>query len=373
MLTVYLLLAFIVSVITSIVGLPWLLRLAKRRGLYDMPNKRKVHHNKIPRIGGMIFFPSVMMASLAVMLLEVIQKDGPQTVKVTTLIILSGVVMIYLIGVIDDILGLNARFKFMIQFIAAAMMPFCDLYIDNMSGLFGVYGLPIYIAWPLTVFVTLLLVNSMNLIDGIDGLSSSLALIALIVFIPSFLGVRSTACAILAISLAASLIVFMYFNLYGNELKGTKTFMGDAGSLILGYTMAFLVIKYSTNTAAQAIWNIEPVVMSFTLVLIPIFDLVRVAFTRLFQRKSIFAADKQHLHHLCLDAGMSMRGTLRFIISLQLLFCVINLIIFYLHINVNILVLTDILIFALVTYILSHRRKPQPAPIAPPDPIPPST
>lgn len=350
------LVAFGVSLVCAIVGMPWLLWLCKKRGLYDIPNERKVHHNNIPRLGGIVFFPCMLLGMGASMMLHSFLYGGQEEIKVSTLVILAGIVLIYLIGLLDDVLGLNAKLKFTVQFVAALLMPLCNLYINDLNGLFGIYDMPMYVAWPVTVFVTLLIVNSINLIDGIDGLASSLSMVALLAFLVLFAGMHVYGYAMLILSLMAALLVFMYYNMMGSVERGTKTFMGDAGSLILGYTLAFLVIKYSMDNIQALPQRDHAFATAITFVVVPVFDLVRVAFTRLFQHKSIFDADKQHIHHLFMSAGVSMRRTLLCIVVLQLFYCVVNLSLCAVDTNINIILSVDIVIYALVILKVTHSK-----------------
>ena len=354
MLYLYLVIGFVVSMATSMVVLPWLLHLSKKRGLYDIPNERKVHSNKIPRIGGMIFFPSVAVAVIVLLFLENNFSDSPDMVRLTSVIVMVGVSLIYFIGVVDDIFGLGAKFKFGIQMIAAAVMPACNMCIDNLHGLFGIYELPLFLAWPITMFIIMLVVNAMNLIDGIDGLSSSLAVVALVSFTILYVGIGAYVCGLLSVSLLGSVLVFMRYNVFGDERKNTKVFMGDAGSLILGYSFAVLFIKYATHFYVS---SAESMAVSFSLLTVPVFDLVRVAFVRLFQGKSIFAADKQHIHHICLDAGMTMRRAVAVIVALQLTIIIVTAAMSHVGIDINLVLFADILIFASAILTLKNFSK----------------
>ncbi|MCF0193639.1 MAG: undecaprenyl/decaprenyl-phosphate alpha-N-acetylglucosaminyl 1-phosphate transferase [Bacteroidaceae bacterium] len=334
--------------------LPWLLRLSKKRGLYDIPNERKVHSNKIPRIGGMIFFPSVAVAVIVLSFMENVFSESPDMVRISTVIVMAGVSLVYFIGVIDDIFGLEAKFKFVVQMIAAAVMPACGMYIDNLHGLFGIHELPIFFAWGITIFVIMLVVNAMNLIDGIDGLSSSLAVVALISFTVLYAHIGAYGCGLISVALLASVLVFMRYNIFGDENKNTKVFMGDAGSLILGYTFAVLFIRYATHTYVA---SPSAMSLSFSLLTVPVLDLVRVAFVRLFQGKSIFAADKQHIHHICLDAGMTMRRAVVVIVALQLTIIGVTAAMSHHGVNINLMLVVDVLIFASAIIILKNFRQ----------------
>ena len=337
--------SLIISAVATYLFMPWLLRLCKRRGLYDMPNERKVHHNKIPRLGGVLFLPCTMIGiGFSMMMMQFIHLELP-VFTLSTILIMVGVFLIYLIGLIDDILGLPARFKFLIQFIAALFLPICNLYINNLYGLFGLYEIPMWLGYPLTIFICLLIVNSINLIDGIDGLASGLSIIALLVYSLIFLFLGATHYAMFTLGLMGAVMVFFYFNMFGKVEDSTKTFMGDTGSLILGYGLSYVAFKLAMKNDAVLPYRPDALLMSFSLLVVPAFDLVRVALMRMKHGVSIFHADKTHLHHKFLAAGFSMHRSLVCILGIQIFFCIFNLLSSHLGMSFTVIVLLDILFF----------------------------
>ena len=353
----YPLLALIVSLLFTCIAMPWLLKFCKKRGLYDVPDERKVHANNIPRLGGSLFVPAMLVGMSVALFFMNQQPDGLPFIKVSTFLIFTGILIIYLIGLLDDLLGLPARFKFIVQFIAALFLPCCGLYINNMYGLFGLYELPMYIAYPITIFLNLLIVNSINLIDGIDGLASGISVIALIAYLILFTALGVVSYTVFAAALIGAVLVFMYYNLFGNIEKGTKTFMGDTGSLILGYALAYLTIKYAMYNPNVLPDRPYALIMAFTFLIIPVFDLTRVAFSRLFNRKSIFHPDKTHIHHLCMQTGLSMRWTLVTILCLQIFFVLINYIFTRIYLPSTLILLIDIALFATFIIVVKKHSK----------------
>lgn len=321
----YFLISFLVSMAFTFVGMPLLLHLCKVRGLYDMPNDRKLHSNKIPRLGGVFFAPAMLLGLMAALAYMLWNNGSLPTFGGPTLFVSIGLFLIYLIGLIDDILGLNARIKFAVQFVSALLMPLCGLCLNNLYGLFGIYELPLYVGYPLTVFVSLLIINSVNLIDGIDGLAGSLSLISLGALALFFYDIQVVTYTIMAGGLMGSVLAFLYYNIWGRVERNTKTFMGDTGSLILGYALAFLCIKHAMHNPGQLPYRPDALMISYTLVLVPVFDLIRVAICRLLQGKSIFHADKTHIHHKLMAAGLTMHQALIAIIALSLFFIGINM------------------------------------------------
>lgn len=341
----YPLIAFLVSLVVTTVGMPLLLRLCKSRGLYDMPNERKVHHNCIPRLGGAFFAPAMLLGvvvAFAVMLLMGIHLPE---FGAPSFFILAGIFLIYLIGLVDDVLGLNARIKFFVQFVSALFMPVCGICLNNLYGLFGIYELPLWAGYPLTVFVSLLIINSINLIDGIDGLAGCLSFIALGIFAYLYYSLDVLSYSIMAMALMGTVLAFLYYNMFGKVNRNTKTFMGDTGSLILGYALSFFAIKLAMDKEPLLPYNPDSLLVSFTLLFVPVLDLIRVAIMRLLRGVSIFYADKTHIHHKLMATGLSMHGTLVAILSLQLFFIGFNFGARKMCLGTGWIMLMDILLF----------------------------
>ena len=349
--------SFFVSALCAALIMPRLLLFCKRRGLYDMPNERKVHTSKIPRLGGAVFMPCAMIGiAVALIIMMLLNLKLPEFTA-SSMLICIGIFLIYLIGLLDDVLGLSARVKFVIQFIASLFLPICNLYFNNLYGLMGIYEIPMWVGYPLTIFVCLLVVNSINLIDGIDGLASGLSLIALGAFTVLFYRLNTPNYALFSMGLMGAVIVFFYFNMFGNVEKCTKTFMGDTGSLILGYGLSYLAIKLAMDNDAVLPYRPGALLMSYSLLLVPTFDLIRVALCRLKKGVSIFHADKTHIHHKFLNAGFTMRRSLFMILGLQLFICVLNVVLYRMAFSVSVIVLLDIIIFSLVQFWLTMLAK----------------
>ena len=354
----YPLCAAICSLVATFIMMPSLLDICKRRGLYDMPNERKVHANKIPRLGGVVFAPAMLIGiCITLGIMTFVKSTDLPTFKMSTLTILSGMFIMYCVGVLDDVLGLNARFKFFIQFIAALFMPHCGLYLNNLYGFMGIHELPFWAGYPLSVFISLLVVNSINLIDGIDGLASGLGLIALSVLLVAFYDLHVIAYTIFTAALIGTIVAFMYFNLFGKVERNRKIFMGDTGSLILGYALAFLIFKYAMYNPQVLPYRADALLIAYTIVIIPTFDLIRVALSRLKNGVSIFHADKTHIHHKFMAAGCSMRTSLWLILGAQVLFCLANGLMYTFGVSSTIIVACDVLAFCALNVYLNTRIK----------------
>lgn len=320
----YIIIAFAVSLIFSLIGTPLVIQLCNKHRLYDEPGKRKMHKQAIPRLGGILFMPSLGMGVSIAMMAMYGNSQKEFEINVSTVFMVAGALIIYLIGILDDLNGMKATQKFFVQTVAALVFPLCNLMINNLHGLFGIYEIPIWVSYPLTVFVILLIVNAMNLIDGIDGLSSSLAIIILGTFAYLYYNLGFMLFCLICTSLAGAILAFFVYNFYG-QIDKTKIFMGDTGSLFLGYVIAYMSIKFQmTNDNAGFIYREEALLISFTLIFLPCIDVIRVAIQRKLNGKDMFNADKSHIHHLIMQMGLSMHQTLLVILLLFLSLCLIN-------------------------------------------------
>lgn len=312
--------------ISAIVGLgliPQILRLCKRKGLYDLPDERKVHSNAIPRLGGVSFVPALFVSIGCLIGFMDLSSSGFVFDK-WIIFFLCGLVIMYLVGLADDLVSVPAVHKFMVQIICGIVFPLSGLLINNLYGFCGIYELPTWFSWPLTVFVAVFTMNAVNLIDGIDGLAGSLSLVASIIL--GFLFVREgfPVYALFAFALVGALLAFLRFNVWGRSDKNTKIFMGDTGSLTLGYILSFFCIRYAMNDSALMPYREHALLTTFTVLAVPALDVLRIVFLRLRTNKPLFKPDKNHIHHKFMQVGCSPRGSLLIILFIAVFFCILN-------------------------------------------------
>ena len=352
----------IAGFVTAGMAMPFLLKYCRVKGLYDMPDARKVHKNAVPRLGGIVFMPAMLVGLLLYFCIDSNGFQGHFTLRTSSVLMAVGALLIYIIGILDDLICLKAIHKFMIQFVAAAVLPFCWLHINNFYGLFGLYELPFWFSYPFTIFVILLVVNSINLIDGIDGLASGLCICILAVYVYLYLQMDFTILyAAGAAGLLGTLLIFFGYNVFGNAQKHTKIFMGDSGSLFLGYALSYLSIKFAMCNPAVMPYRDYALLLPYTLLIVPTFDVVRVAIARKLAGKAMFDPDKTHIHHKVMDAGFNMRQALCIILCLFFLFCIINYTLYVYEIPATLIVVVDVLIFTsfiiLMNKLAEIRRK----------------
>ncbi len=345
--------AFILSAICGFIFTPAILRYCKDKNLYDIPNSRKVHHTLVPRLGGISFLPSMILAFILALLLLGNQAQARKVeINLWSLYFMISLMLIYATGIIDDIIGLNANIKFVMQIIASSILPLAGLYINNLYGLFGIYEIPCFIGIPLTVFVIVFICNAMNLIDGIDGLCASLSFIALAGFIFCFLREGLFVYGVLIAGLMGVLIPYLYHNVWGKVENNSKIFMGDSGSLTLGFILGFLFVKFIMDNRVVMAFRPDRLVMACTMLIIPVYDVVRVILYRFCHHKPIFDADKNHIHHKLMTAGLSQHKALLTILSLSVLYIAVNYTI-YKFTNTTITLIVDILIYILFNNIIN--------------------
>lgn len=320
---------FAISMVCGFVSIPVIIRFCKRNGLYDRPDSRKVHNSSVPRLGGVCFIPSMALAAIIMVMVFNKTMDGAKIMMgVWSVVFFISLMLIYAVGLIDDLVSLSPKVKFAVQIVAAALLPMAGLYINNMYGFLGVQELPFCIGAPLTVFLMVFINNAMNLIDGIDGLSGGLSIIALAGFLVCFAREGVWTYCILIAGMMGVLVAFLYFNIIGGKDGKLKIFMGDSGSLTLGFILGFLLVKFSMDNPTSMPFRRESLMLSFTLLAIPLLDVCRVVCVRTLHRKPIFGADKNHIHHKLMRAGLTQRQALLAILGLAVVYIVINVSLF---------------------------------------------
>ncbi|MBR6974330.1 MAG: undecaprenyl/decaprenyl-phosphate alpha-N-acetylglucosaminyl 1-phosphate transferase [Bacteroidaceae bacterium] len=353
---IYIIIAFAISLVFSLIGTPLIVKLCNTYGLFDLPNTRKVHKYSIPRLGGTLFMPSLSIGVVVTLLImyQGINKD--LEIGISNVMMVTGAFMIYIIGIFDDLRGMKATHKFIVQTIAALLFPLCNLMISNLHGLCGIHEIPIWISYPLTVFVILLIVNAINLIDGIDGLASGLAFLILASFSYLYFNLKAYLFSLISISLAGAILAFFFFNMYG-KVGRLKTFMGDSGSLFLGYVIAYLAIKYQMHDEPNGFpYREESLLISFTLVFLPCIDVIRVAIQRKIRGKNMFEADKTHIHHRIMQIGLDMHQTLAVILTVFFSICLINYGLYVGGLQTTYIIGIDILIYTVFIWIVERMK-----------------
>ena len=327
--SLFLLFGFLFAVSLGMVIIPRILVISHKKRLYDVPDARKVHTMPVPRLGGLSFFPVILMSMFLVIGFRLYFWDVNVSglsfnMLYEYLFLFVGMTLLYLVGVCDDLVGVGYRYKFAVQIAAAFLLVLSGNWFDSFGGLFGIYSVPVWVGVPFTVFIVVYITNAINLIDGIDGLASGLCCIALSVLSVIFFLCGQYVYALLAICTLGILMPFWCYNVFGNANRGHKLFMGDAGSLTLGYVISFLIIHMSVTNEVSPTLSNPYMVIAFSTVLVPLLDVIRVVLHRLREHKNPFLPDKNHFHHKLLRTGMRVRMVMVTILGIALSFIGLN-------------------------------------------------
>ena len=325
----FLLFGFLFAVSLGMVIIPRILVISHKKRLYDVPDARKVHTMPVPRLGGLSFFPVILMSMFLVIGFRLYFWDVNVSglsfnMLYEYLFLFVGMTLLYLVGVCDDLVGVGYRYKFAVQIAAAFLLVLSGNWFDSFGGLFGIYSVPVWVGVPFTVFIVVYITNAINLIDGIDGLASGLCCIALSVLSVIFFLRGQYVYALLAVCTLGILMPFWCYNVFGNANRGHKLFMGDAGSLTLGYVISFLIIHMSVTNEVSPTLSNPYMVIAFSTVLVPLLDVIRVVLHRLREHKNPFLPDKNHFHHTLLRTGMRVRVVMVCIIAISAFFILLN-------------------------------------------------
>ena len=346
----FIVIGFLMAIALGSVIIPRILVISVRKRLFDLPDARKVHCRPVSRLGGVTFFPVVVIVMCTIGLFRFSGMGNiPANTIYEALSLLAGLMLLYLVGVCDDLVGVRYRRKFEVQILAAAFLPFAGLSIRHLGGLFGWYDISPWLGVPLTMLLTVFLVNAINLIDGIDGLASGLCMVAITLFGISFAWYGVWMYALLAFVCVGVLIPFFLYNVFGNADRGHKIFMGDTGSLTLGFILSVMAVKYvSVMVQESSHLDGTPVVMAFSVLLVPSLDVFRVVLNRFRRRVHPFKPDKCHIHHKFLEMGFTPRRSMILIQLMAVAFIVMTLVLLRMGLLAPIVFMLDILVWTLM-------------------------
>lgn len=356
---VNILLVFFLSIFFSGIVIPQILLIAFRRRLFDKPDGRKIHQCVVPRLGGMAFKP-VVFFSFALLLAvnvsmghyELLRAIGSETLPLAYTF--CAIIMLYLVGIADDLIGVRYRAKFFIQAICGVMLVGGGVLLSDFHGLFHLHALPSWVSVPLTVFVTVFVINAINLIDGIDGLASGLCSTAFLFYGLSFIYSQQYVYAMLSFATLGVLIPFYYYNVFGKAERGRKIFMGDTGSLTIGIMLCFLSIQVSHFPKGAFPHDVNPFVLAFAPLLVPCFDVVRVYLHRVRKGKNPFMPDKNHIHHKLLAIGMRQRTAMVCIVLVSTAITLLNIALST-SIGATVLLIMDIVLWVVANHLITKR------------------
>ena len=314
------------SIVLGTLFVPRVLLLSRKRKLYDIPDQRKVHNRPIPRLGGVTFFPVLLISfCLTVglwMLLELYSNPSHVDAYFPRFILLSvGMMALFLTGVADDLIGVSYQSKFLVQFLAAVLFPASGLWIHDLSGLFWLHEIPAWLGMPLTVILVVYIINAVGM-----------------------LGV---------------LLPFWFYNVFGNADKGKKIFMGDTGSLTLGYLLSFLLVYMSS--LATVSFPRGMLLMGVSTMMIPLMDIPRVMLKRIREGHNPFKPDRNHIHHKLMRAGLSPLMTMLVLLMISTVLVALTVLLVILEWDKTLILVIDVLLgiilHLLIDYVIVKKEK----------------
>ncbi len=288
-------LAFITSFALTFLAIPSIIHLAIKKNLMDEPGDRRSHKVSTPSLGGIGIFAGTLFS---IILWTPFNYFGDLQY------ILCAFIIIFLIGAKDDIDPISPSKKFLGELFASGILVFrANIRLTSLYGFFGIYEIPEYASIILSIFTILVIINAFNLIDGINGLSASLGLLITSVLGIWFLLIGSIEIAIVAFSLGGALMAFLKYN-----ITPAKIFMGDTGALLLGLVCSILAIKFIElhNDLIDSPYTFRSAPsIAIAVLILPLFDTLRVFILRVFEGRSPFSPDRKHIHHIMIDLGLT--------------------------------------------------------------------
>lgn len=334
------LLAFLITLAV----IPAIITVAQVKKLYDVPDdKRKIHKEPIPSLGGLGMFIGLIFS---ILLTINFSAEAPEFQYYITALLLM-----FFLGIKDDIIIISPVKKFIGQLIAAAVLVYkAKLVITNMGGFLGIYQINTACSYLLTIFALVLIINAFNLIDGVDGLAGSLGLVSSLIFGIFFLINKNIPYAIFAFTFSGSLIAFLIYNFHP-----AKIFMGDTGSLMIGLVNSILVIKFIETGSSYSLYPVaaSPAI-GFGILLLPLMDTFRVFAIRIAQGNSPFKPDRNHIHHLLLNRGFNHKGVTFTCIIAAVIITAVTFV--FQKIGIVFLVAIQVALFFSLIYFLKYKK-----------------
>ncbi len=326
--------AILAPVLLSLRMYPVIIYLVKSKNLMDEPIDRSMHTAKTPTLGGVGMFITFSLTLIGLGM--VMGLSQAELIKLLSIIAAS--ITLMFLGIKDDLVGLAPKKKFMIQILAALMViVLTDVRIASCYGLLGLEELPYIVSVAFSVFVFLAVINAFNLIDGIDGLAGTIGVIVTATFGGFYILNERYLMVIISFALIGALIGFLRFNLSGRR----KIFMGDSGSMFIGFILAYQAIsflEFNATTVTPYTVHVAPI-MAMAILSYPILDTLRVFTIRIAQKRSPFSADRNHIHHRLLALGLTHKKATLTLGIINILVIALAFIIKDLYINLQLYLL----------------------------------
>lgn len=286
-------LVFIGSFLLVYLTIPKIIGVVEYKRLMDDPNQRSSHSRRTPTLGGVSFFFTIIIALFFI-------KNWHEHTE--DIFIIPGLTILFIVGLKDDMVVLSPGSKLIAQVIAIAFVLVNDSFgIESLNGFLNIYEIPYYLYLVIGGFLMLTIINSYNLIDGIDGLASIVGIVIMVIYTTIFYLSKEYFFALIAITMNACLMAFFGFNISSSK----KIFMGDTGSLIVGFIISVLTLKFlalEPTAYGELPFLLENApLIAISILIVPLFDTARVFAIRLANKRGPFSPDRNHVHHVLID------------------------------------------------------------------------
>lgn len=325
---------FAVSLLLTGIIIPQILLIAFKKKLFDVPDERKIHQGVVPRLGGIAFMPAIVFSLCFVngvkrMLfpahnVPLSEMFANQSDMVVLCFGLCALMMMYLIGIADDLVGVKYRAKFVGQILAAGMLSAAGVRLVSLHDMLGFDVIPVGVSCFISIVLVVYIINAFNLIDGIDGLASGLGGIAFAFYAVAFYVLGRPQLCLLSLAALGTLVPFFYYNVFGNPNKRKKIFMGDTGALTIGLLLSFLSMSMTRVDVDEA-FGTNIMILAFSPLAVPCLDVLRVFVHRILRGHSPFLPDRVHIHHKFLALGIAHRPAMIMILLLGALVIFVNM------------------------------------------------
>jgi len=293
------LIIFGISFLISYLMIPKLIGVIRFKKLMDNPNERSSHIQETPTLAGIVFFVSLIIS------IFFIHYFDTEDVSIN---IIAGLTILLIVGLKDDLVVLSANTKILAQLITITFILLnSDLHIVNFHGFLGITEVPFIVSIGFGYFCIIYIINAYNLMDGIDGLAALIGIMAFTIYALFFYNMGLNVYFLLSVSSIGYLVAFLRFNLS----KSNKIFMGDTGSMIVGFLLGIMTLRFLTSDTVQfeeiGVLPVNALVITMSILFFPVIDVLRVIIIRIINKKGAFTPDRRHLHHVFIDKGLSHR------------------------------------------------------------------
>ena len=348
----------LLNIVLATYIIPRILVVSVKKDLVIPSETKSKGRLRVPRLGGVSLFPILIISvgTTIVLLLTFSSSSFLEKEDTTTFVQymfgLAGLNTMYLLGVMDDLLGVSVTSRLLIELLAALLIPLSGLWLNDLHGVLGIFELPAWIGMPLTVFIVLYITNTIPMLDDVDGLASGLAIIAF----AALGGISYLAGApllmIICAAMCGMLLPFFYRNVMEPRLGWRNIYLGDTGSLTIGYVLSFVVIALSKMGGTELPEG--AILACFGTLIIPMLDVMRVSITRMINHRNIFQRDNNHLQHRLIQGGMRPLSVLITILVITLFFVVFNMVGVWQEWNLSLLLVADVMIWAVIQVVISY-------------------